>query len=73
MEKKKIIVTVEGGLVTDILSNTNEEIEVLVVDYDSEGADQDEILKKEEINDFKKNNNFKPISYKSGVAEDSIF
>ncbi|GAG08487.1 unnamed protein product [marine sediment metagenome] len=37
MPKTKIVITVEGGLIMDITSN-NEEIEVCVLDFDTEDA-----------------------------------
>ena len=40
MNKVKMVVFVDGGLVTQVLSN--ESIEVVVVDNDSEGLDDDE-------------------------------
>ncbi len=41
MYKARLVVFVEGGLVTQVLSN--ESIEVVVVDNDSEGLDDDEV------------------------------
>jgi hypothetical protein len=41
MNKARLVVFVEGGLVTQVLSN--EPIEVVIVDNDLEGLDDDEI------------------------------
>lgn len=38
---KRIVVVVEGGLVQNVL--TDEPAEVVVVDHDTEGADQEEL------------------------------
>ncbi|MNP09310.1 hypothetical protein D3C76_1014120 [compost metagenome] len=37
----KIVIVLEGGLVQNIVAE--EPVEVLVIDYDAEGADEDEI------------------------------
>lgn len=68
MEKNKILITVEGGIVQQIFS-TNENTEVLLVDFDSEGADSDEFLTEEEIKTFTKNENFKEPKLISGIYD----
>ena len=67
----KIVITCEGGLVTNILSN-NKEDEILVIDYDSEGADQDEIISQEEVDEFLNGDMVYDRKYKTGVSEESI-
>lgn len=66
--KPKIYITVEGGIVTNILSTTD--VEVALVDYDAEGADEDEIITQEEFNSFTGNSIFKHINVSvSGVSD----
>lgn len=67
----KIVVTLEGGLVTGILSS-DMDVEVLVVDYDSEGADADEILSQEEVDNFVDGEHMWNVEHKGGVAKDSL-
>jgi|BioPla2DNA2_1021312.scaffolds.fasta_scaffold99555_2 hypothetical protein len=65
----KIVVKVENGLVQDVYSNS-ENVEVLVLDKDNNGADEDEVITDEEIFSFCKNENLKPISYASGIIDE---
>ena len=39
-----IVVQVEGGVVQDICSNLPETIKYYIIDYDTEGADLDELM-----------------------------
>jgi hypothetical protein len=42
----KIVIEIEGGLVSDILTDeSNGDIEVYVMDHDVEGGDEDRIVK----------------------------
>ncbi len=41
--KNKIIVIVEGGLVTAVLTDSDAEVEI--IDYDTEGCDDGEVVK----------------------------
>jgi hypothetical protein len=43
IEDLRIVIQVEGGVVQDICSNSPVPIQVYIVDYDTEGADLDEI------------------------------
>ena len=67
----KVIVTMQGGLITSVLSN-DMNIEVLVVDYDSEGADEDEMITQEEVDVFVDLNDMHSLEWKSGVSEESM-
>jgi len=41
--KGKVFVITEGGLVQDVLTTcTQEELELIIIDHDQEGADDDE-------------------------------
>jgi hypothetical protein len=67
----KVVVTLEGGLVTSVISS-DMDTEVLVVDYDSEGADKDEIISQEEVDTFIDGENMYTVDHKGGVAEGSL-
>lgn len=67
----KIVVTTQGGLVTSVLSD-DADIKVLVVDYDSEGVDEDEIILQDEVDAFVDGSAMHPLEWKSGVAEESM-
>ena len=43
IEDLRIVIQVEGGVVQDICSNSEVPIKVYIVDYDTEGADLDEL------------------------------
>ena len=42
-EPVRILISLEGGLVTGVLTEGDTPTEVLIIDYDYEGADEDEI------------------------------
>ena len=67
----KVAITMQGGIVTSVVSS-DEELEVYVLDYDSEGCDPDEIALQDEIDAFVDNQPMYPVDWKSGVAEDSM-
>jgi len=67
----KVIVQVSGGLVQAIFS-TDPEVSVVVLDFDSEGADADEIMPLEELEGFMDGEKATPIDYKSGVFEEDF-
>lgn len=67
----KVVITLEGGLVTSVLSD-NIDLDVMVVDYDSEGADADEIISQEEVDNFVDGEHMWTVDHKGGVAKDSL-
>lgn len=66
--QKKIIINLEGGLITEVFGN--DDVEILVIDRDTEGAE--EFISLDEINDFKENDKFYPLEVKSGILEEGI-
>jgi hypothetical protein len=44
IENIRIVIQVEGGVVQDICSNSLVPIQAYIVDYDTEGADWDELM-----------------------------
>jgi len=44
IEDLRIVIQVEGGVVQNICSNSPVPIKVYIVDYDTEGADLDELM-----------------------------
>lgn len=68
---KKVIVTMEGGLIQSILTNDTE-IQVFVVDYDSEGADEDVLLTSDDVSNFVGDTVFHEIGWDGGVSEENI-
>ena len=44
IEDLRIVIQVEGGVVQDICSNSPVPIKAYIVDYDTEGADGDELM-----------------------------
>ena len=44
IEDLRIVIQVEGGVVQDICSNSEVPIKAYIVDYDTEGADLDELM-----------------------------
>lgn len=68
----KIIIQVEKGLVSSVVTE-NKDTEVLIVDLDSEGANNDELLKDEEIKEFVKDIKFvSPKKEVSGIRDGNI-
>ena len=67
----KVIVQVRGGLVQAVFG-TDPSTEVLVLDYDTEGADEDEIMPLSEIEEFMGNDKAKCMDYKSGICDCDI-
>jgi len=39
----RVVVTVEGGVVQSVVADRPEELDVVVLDYDTQGADEDAI------------------------------
>lgn len=70
--KNKMIVVVDGGLVVDILSTEEIPPEIIVVDKDTEGADENEIMSKEEIDKFVGKDIFKSIKYDRAISDADI-
>jgi len=64
----KIIIEVEQGMIQKIFT-TDKDTEVLVVDRDFEGADNDELISDKEIKKFCGKNKFAVIDYNSGIYE----
>lgn len=68
----KVIIELEGGLVQSVLS-TDKNTEVLVVDRDLEGVDEEEIMTKNDIKKFIGKNKFFPVKrYISGVSDEDL-
>ena len=68
---KKVIVTMEGGLIQSILTN-DPAIQVFVVDYDSEGADEGGLLTSDDVRNFVGDRVFREIGWDGGVSEENI-
>jgi hypothetical protein len=43
-ENLRLVVQVEGGIIQDICSNLPAPIQIYIIDYDTEGADMDELM-----------------------------
>ena len=43
-EDIRLVVQVEGGIIQDICSNLPVPIQIYIIDYDTEGADMDELM-----------------------------
>jgi hypothetical protein len=52
MSNPKIVVVVDGGLVQDVYLNDGEPADVLVVDLDTDGADEVHVFQDEDGDDF---------------------
>lgn len=68
----KVIVQVRGGLVQAVFA-TDPTVDVIVLDYDTEGADEDEIMPLEELQELMADEKAKPVDFKSGIFEDDIY
>ena len=44
IEDLRIVIQVEGGIVQDICSNSEIPIKAYIIDYDTEGADSNELM-----------------------------
>lgn len=44
IEGLQLVVQVEGGIIQDICSNLPVPIQIYIIDYDTEGADLDELM-----------------------------
>lgn len=62
MSKPKVIVTIEGGLVTSVLSDND--LDVVVIDYDTDGVEENELV------DILQNDSTKSQAY---VYEGEVF
>lgn len=71
---KKVIVEILGGAVIRVRGNMEaQNLQVLIMDRDVEGADPDEIMSKEEVLQFCGSDTFKSIYFKSGFyTEDEV-
>ena len=65
------IIEIEGGIIQNIYSN-NQDHKILVIDRDTEYADDDEFIDKEYLNNFIGNEALKEVSYDSGVYDEDI-
>jgi hypothetical protein len=52
IEDLRIVIQVEGGIVQDICSNSEVPIQAYIVDYDTEGADWDELMTTSDGDEF---------------------
>ena len=52
IEDLRIVIQVEGGVVQYICSNSEVPIKVYIVDYDTEGADWDELMTTSDGDEF---------------------
>ena len=52
IEDLRIVIQVEGGVVQDICSNSEVPIQAYIVDYDTEGADLDELMTTSDGDEF---------------------
>ena len=52
IEDLRIVIQVEGGVVQDICSNSEVAIKVYMVDYNTEGADWDELMTTSDGDEF---------------------
>jgi hypothetical protein len=52
IEDLRIVVQVEGGVVQNICSNSPVPIKVYIVDYDTDGADLDELMTTSDGDEF---------------------
>jgi len=52
IEDLRIVIQVEGGVVQDICSNSEVPIQAYIVDYDTEGADWDELMTTSDGDEF---------------------
>jgi len=68
----KVVITIEGGLVQQVYS-TDPDLQVVVLDLDIEGADDDEIMSLDELHSIMDNEKVKAIEYKSGVFDGGLF
>ncbi len=68
----KVIVQVIGGLVQAVFS-TDPEVEIVVLDYDTEGADEDEIMPLSELEELMGEDKAKSVDFRSGIFEDDLY
>lgn len=66
----KTIIELEGGLVQNIYSNANHNI--LLIDRDVEGADEDEIISKKYVDNFIDNEKLESIEFDGGIYTEDI-
>ena len=65
----KIVLTIEEGLIMNILC-TDPNMEVMVLDLVTEGADPDEIISRKEVEEFMGDEQFYFLPAITGVLED---
>jgi hypothetical protein len=51
-EDLRLVVQVEGGIIQDICSNLSVPIQIYIIDYDTEGADVDELMSTPDADEF---------------------
>jgi hypothetical protein len=67
----KIVIVMDGGLINNVLTS-NPADEILVIDYDSEGAGSDEIISQQEVDEFLGGTEVIDRAYRKGVSEEDI-
>ena len=70
-EPDKIIITLEGGIVQSVLSS-DKNVDVIVIDRDSDGADEEEYYSEDEVKDFIDDKVLNDIGFVAGVYEDDF-
>ena len=69
----KLIIELEGGLVQNKYSNSNEYLEVIVADLDTEGIPDDEITLKKELDKQYNLKDFKIIPIINHICNERLF
>ena len=67
----KLIITLDGGIIQDVLCTTKN-IDIMVVDFDYEGADENEFWQPGEIEDFADERYFYDKNLKCGVYDHDL-
>ena len=67
----KVVITIDGGVIQNVYSS-NKNLDVVIVDFDCEGADKSEYWYKESLKDFGKNKPFYEVKTHRGVYNDNL-
>lgn len=72
-EKTKIIITREGGLIQSIVTNKKDDVEIIVVDMDSEDVPDEDIIS-DAVKDLLKKEigNMDEIDFNLYISDESI-
>ncbi len=69
-KRNRIAIFVKGGLVTNVETDLEQELEVMVIDMDNEGVDEDELTPHQEVEE--RLIHMEEVSYENIIPDDYL-